>query len=321
MFDHSFDPNTSQEVIFDVIARPIVEDVLKGVNGTVFAYGQTGTGKTYTMGILQTITGANSKDAGVVPRALQQIFNHRVESGLSMEVTMSFIQIYCETIQDLLAPGNFSGENEAVGNLQIREDPGKGFYVKGLTEYKITSYSEAEGLINLGLENRAMAPTLMNTTSSRSHTVLTVKVVFAGTSLKRSGKLLLVDLAGSERIRRTTSSGVRLSEARSINASLSALGNVIAALAVDNKHVPFRDSKLTRLLQDSLGGSASTALIATVGPAPINEAESLSTLMFASRCMHVKSQPVFNEEIDYMDMCAKLQVSAMSGWLERRTGG
>ena len=112
----------------------------------------------------------------------------------------------------------------------------------------------------------------------------------------------------SERIRRTTSSGVRLSEARSINASLSALGNVIAALAVDSKHVPFRDSKLTRILQDSLSGTASTALIATVGPAPVNEAESLSTLMFASRCMHVKSTPVFNEEIDYIGMCAKLQV-------------
>ncbi|GMI36232.1 hypothetical protein TrRE_jg76, partial [Triparma retinervis] len=313
MFDHCFDPSTSQEVVFDVIARPIVDDVLKGMNGTVFAYGQTGTGKTYTMGILQTIKSANSRDAGVVPRALQQIFSHRGEKSLTMEVTMSFIQIYCETIQDLLAPAmDYSGENEAIGNLQIREDPGKGFYVKGLTEYKITSYSEAEGLINLGLENRAMAPTLMNVTSSRSHTVLTVKVVFVGTGVKRSGKLLLVDLAGSERIRRTTSSGVRLSEARSINASLSALGNVIAALAVDNKHVPFRDSKLTRLLQDSLGGSASTALIATVGPAPVNESESLSTLMFASRCMHVKSQPVFNEEIDYMDMCAKLQVQLAS---------
>ena len=179
---------------------------------------------------------------------------------------------------------------------------------QGLCEYKVTTYSEAESLINLGLENRAMAPTLMNTTSSRSHTVLTVKVSSSAASHKRTGKLLLVDLAGSERIRRTTSSGVRLSEARSINASLSALGNVIAALAVDSKHVPFRDSKLTRILQDSLSGSASTALVATVGPAPVNEAESLSTLMFASRCMHVKSTPVFNEEIDYIDMCAKLQV-------------
>ncbi|GMH75444.1 hypothetical protein TL16_g06766 [Triparma laevis f. inornata] len=268
LFDHTFGPQTSQRDVFEGVASPVIEDVLKGGNGTVFAYGQTGTGKTYTMGILQTVEREDEEKKGVVPRALEMIFG-----GGGVDVTMSFMQVYCESIQDLLGEGG------------------------------------AQSLINMGLENRAMAPTLMNITSSRSHTVLTVKVTSENSShYRKAGKLLLVDLAGSERIRRTTSSGVRLSEARSINASLSALGNVIAALAVGSKHVPFRDSKLTRILQDSLSGKASTALVATVGPAPVNEAESLSTLMFASRCMHVKSTPVFNEEIDYADMCAKLQV-------------
>ena len=199
--------------------------------------------------------------------------------------------------------------------------------------------------MNLGLENRAIAPTLMNSTSSRSHTVLTLNIeqrniggdasqnnqdggvleTHAGPGRSSAGKparvgsstgysrivrskLLMVDLAGSERVRRTVSKGTRLSEAKSINTSLSALGNVIAALADPHiGHVPYRDSKLTRLLQDSLGGTASTALIATVGPAAINYGETLSTLLFATRCMAVKTTPVQHEEIDYADLCTRVQ--------------
>lgn len=168
----------------------------------------------------------------------------------------------------------------------------------------------------------------MNVTSSRSHTVLTLnieqRVVGSGSknfSKTLRSKLLMVDLAGSERVRRTVSKGTRLSEAKSINTSLSALGNVIAALAENNvSHVPYRDSKLTRLLQDSLGGTASTALIATVGPAAVNYGETLSTLLFASRCMAVRIAPVQHEEVDYADMCAKLQgqVAAMEAEATRR---
>ena len=199
-----------------------------------------------------------------------------------------------------------------------------------------------EALLNLGLENRAIAPTLMNSTSSRSHTVLTLHVeqrnmgggeyaaadqldTHAGPGRSSVGKaarlgsstgysrivrskLLMVDLAGSERVRRTVSKGTRLSEAKSINTSLSALGNVIAALADPHiGHIPYRDSKLTRLLQESLGGTASTALIATVGPAAINYGETLSTLLFATRCMAVKTTPIQHEEIDYADLCTRLQ--------------
>jgi hypothetical protein len=264
------------------------------------------------MGILEFV---RNEHAGLIPRAIAQIFDYvdNNEGRIDMTISLSFLQLYRETIQDLLtqANGNASSGDE---NLLIREDPVKGFYVDGLQEFVVRSYLEAEALINLGLENRAIAPTMMNSTSSRSHTVLTINIEqrVQGdqqnyTKTLRS-KLLMVDLAGSERVRRTVSKGTRLSEAKSINTSLSALGNVIAALAESNSsHIPYRDSKLTRLLQDSLGGTAATALIATIGPAAINYGETLSTLLFAQRCMAVKVTPIPHEEVDYAEMCAKLQ--------------
>lgn len=263
------------------------------------------------MGILETV---RDEHAGIIPRAISQIFDHvlRHQEDTEIGVTMSFLQLYRETIQDLLAP---AASHCAEENLAIREDPATGFYVEGLQSYMVRSYEEAEALLNLGLENRAIAPTLMNVTSSRSHTVLTINVeqrgagggqvqVPGGSGRKVShvrtvrSKLLLVDLAGSERVRKTVSKGTRLEEAKSINTSLSALGNVIAALAEANvTHVPYRDSKLTKILHDSLGGTASTALIAAIGPAHSNYAETLSTLVFASRCMAVKTTPVQHAEI------------------------
>lgn len=369
-FDYVFGEDATQDFVYDRLARPVVAEVVKGINGTIFAYGQTGTGKTYTMGILEFV---NNEHAGLIPRAIQQIFEH-VESqpkGAQIVVTQSFLQLYRETIQDLLAPAsnNASSNNGGGGgggggsnisgieeSLIIREDPMRGFYVEGLTEYVVRNYRESgkrlphvmhspparsrspsltlapavapktctEALINLGLENRAIAPTLMNSTSSRSHTILTLRLEQrlpadpanpqSVTRTLRS-KLLMVDLAGSERVRRTVSKGARLSEAKSINSSLSALGNVIAALADHSSHIPYRDSKLTRLLQDSLGGNAATSLIATIGPAAINYGETLSTLLFAQRCMAVKIAPVAQEIVDYAELCAKLQlqVSTLEG--------
>jgi hypothetical protein len=318
LYDYSFGSNATQDQVFDRIARPVVNDVLKGFNGTIFAYGQTGTGKTYTMGILEFV---NNEHAGIIPRAISLLFDYvnNQENFSEITISLSFLQLYRETIQDLLAPIN--GTSVGDDNLAIREDPHRGFYVEGLQEFNVHTYSEAEALLNLGLENRAIAPTLMNATSSRSHTVLTLNIEQRNSNSPNSSsvntnkytrtvrsKLLMVDLAGSERVRRTVSKGTRLSEAKSINTSLSALGNVIAALAETNStHVPYRDSKLTRLLQDSLGGTASTALIATVGPAAINYGETLSTLQFATRCMAVKTTPVQHEEIDYAEMCTRLQ--------------
>ena len=273
------------------------------------------------MGILESVS---DEHAGIIPRAMSQIFDVCDASPADINISLSFLQIYRETIQDLLSPA-------VEDNLAIREDPSRGFYVEGLQEFVVRSYEEAEAQVNFGLENRAIAPTLMNATSSRSHTVLTLVIEQRGdgedgrrpslthTRTLRS-KLLLVDLAGSERVRKTISKGARLDEARSINTSLSALGNVIAALADGTGHVPYRDSKLTRILNDSLGGTASTALIATVGPAPVNYAETLSTLQFASRCMAVKSTPVQHEELDYAELCARLQqqLSVMESDMTRR---
>lgn len=237
---------------------------------------------------------------------MSHIFQHILhQKHVESSVSMSFIQIYRENIQDLLSASIVNGQGGAVveENLVIREDPQKGFYVEGLQEYVVRSYEEAEALLNLGLENRAIASTLMNSTSSRSHTVITVIIEQKGhipsasddTSDGRAkvpssyhrvlrSKLLMVDLAGSERVRKTTSKGTRLDEAKSINTSLSALGNVIAALAESNmSHVPYRDSKLTKILHDSLGGTASTSLVATVGPISSHYNETLSTLQFGSR--------------------------------------
>lgn len=288
------------------------------------------------MGILETV---RDEHAGIIPRAISQIFDHVLQNQSLAEitVTMSFLQLYRETIQDLLAPASSPFSGGADDNLAIREDPSTGFYVEGLQSYMVRSYEEAEALLNLGLENRAIAPTLMNATSSRSHTVLTIGIEQRGSAAdgmssldggRRSShvrtvrsKLLLVDLAGSERVRKTISKGTRLEEAKSINTSLSALGNVIAALAEANVgHVPYRDSKLTKILHDSLGGTASTALVAAIGPAQSNYAETLSTLVFASRCMAVKTTPVQHAEIDYPELCAQLQerLSSMEGVATRR---
>lgn len=309
-FDYVFGEDSTQDYVYDQMARPVVSEVLRGFNGTIFAYGQTGTGKTYTMGILEFVS---NEHAGLIPRAILQVFEHvGAQSEADIKISLSFVQLYRETIQDLLVQPNGVDDN-----LIIRENPQMGFYVEGLQNILVQNYREAEALINMGLENRAIAPTLMNSTSSRSHTVLTLQIEQRlstdpsnpqsyGRTLR--SKLLMVDLAGSERVRRTVSKGTRLSEAKSINSSLSALGNVIAALAENNTHVPYRDSKLTRLLQDSLGGNAATALIATIGPAAVNYGETLSTLLFAQRCMAVKIAPVAHEEVDYAELCAKLQL-------------
>jgi len=244
-------------------------------------------------------------------------------------------------------PGAFSAINNApnsghlsaqINGLHVREDPARGFYVEGLSEFHVSSFAQALMLLNCGLENRILGQTRMNATSSRSHTALIVRVEVReplpanGTSnggfVTRRSQLMLCDLAGSERVRRTSSRGARLEEARAINVSLHTLGQVITALSVVSQqhqhhlaggggggappkvHVPWRDSKLTRLLYGNLGGSSNTFLLATIGPSVINTNETLSTLLFASRCMRVSSTPVASlthTQLDYADLAARLQ--------------
>ena len=295
--DAAFGPHASQAELFDGVARDVVDAVLAGVDGTVVAYGQTGAGKSHTLGVLEAPDHVERARDGVVPRALRRLFAARPG-----EVVMSFLEIYDERVRDLLAPPRDAAEVERrrhdeafsakaprpadiVEGLPVRENTRGGFEVEGLRAYAARDLAEALDLVAYGLRRRATAATKLNATSSRSHTIL---VVDAG-----GAALRVVDLAGSERNRVSGSRGVRLREARAINASLAALGNVVAALADGAAHVPFRDSVLTKLLRDALGApGARTALVAALAPGRAAAAESASTLRFASRCARVRLRAV-----------------------------
>ncbi|KAA0151602.1 hypothetical protein FNF29_04526 [Cafeteria roenbergensis] len=286
----------TQDDVYDVVAGPVVDRVLDGFNGAVLAYGQTGTGKSHTMGILSRV---ESESAGLIPRALSHCFGHAARHPDSaFSVSVQFLQVYLEAVYDLLPPAG----DDSLRPLAVRESPGRGFYAPDAGEWTVNGYAEAVAAINDGLERRVLGATRMNATSSRSHTLLmvTVRQARAAGGPATMGRLTLVDLAGSERVARTSSTGARLDEARAINSSLAALGNVIAKLSdvarfrgkASERHVPFRDSKLTKLLSRSLGGNAETCVVATIGPMAVDASETVSTLKFAERCMRVAAAPV-----------------------------
>ncbi|GAB2224197.1 hypothetical protein Droror1_Dr00004948 [Drosera rotundifolia] len=316
-FDEVFTDFASQKRVYEVVAKPVVESVLDGYNGTVMAYGQTGTGKTYTLGQLGD---EDSSDRGIMVRAMEDIF-----ANISPEtdfVSVSYLQIYMETIQDLLDPSN--------DNIPIVEDPKTGdVSVPGATVWEIRDQSGFLELLQLGEAHRFAANTKLNTESSRSHAILMVQVrrsVIGGEAssseddnhnhlgrscdppLVRRGKLVVVDLAGSERVQKSGSEGHTLEEAKSINLSLSALGKCINAVAENSPHVPVRDSKLTRLLKDSFGGSARTSLIVTIGPSPRHRGETTSTILFGQRAMKVENMLKIKEEFDYKSLSRKLEI-------------
>ncbi|OMJ80828.1 hypothetical protein SteCoe_18830 [Stentor coeruleus] len=284
-FDRVFNSNASQEEIFDFVGRPIIQEVLTGYNGTVFAYGQTGSGKTYTM------MGSNVHDfecRGIIPRSTSLIFQSLAQSSTQTEFTIkcSMLEIYKETLKDLL--GN-------SGELKIKQDKRKGIFIEGLTDVYVVCEEEMLELLALGESNRTVASTKMNTASSRSHQLFMVEIMqkFPNDTEKR-GTLNLVDLAGCEKINQTGVTGNKLEEAKKINLSLSALGNVIKALTDKAEHIPYRDSKLTRLLQESLGGNYKTTLIVNCSPHPRNVEDSLNTLKFAQRAKTIKNKAVVN---------------------------
>ncbi|XP_062324638.1 kinesin-like protein KIF3B [Osmerus eperlanus] len=291
-FDAVYDGDSKQSDIYDDTVRPLVESVLQGFNGTIFAYGQTGTGKTYTMQGIVT----DPERRGIVPNSFNHIFTQISRSqNQQYLVRASYLEIYQEEIRDLLRKDNSK-------KLELKENSEHGVYVKDLSSVVTKNVTEIEHVMNIGDQSRSMGFTQMNERSSRSHAifVITVECSEMGTDGEdhiRVGKLNMVDLAGSERQSKTGAKGKRLKEAAKINLSLSALGNVISAL-VDGKstHVPYRDSKLTRLLQDSLGGNTKTVMIATVGPASKNYEESLTTLRYANRAKNIKNKPRINED-------------------------
>ncbi|XP_065270444.1 kinesin-like protein KIF3B [Emys orbicularis] len=291
-FDAVYDWNSKQFELYDETFRPLVDSVLQGFNGTIFAYGQTGTGKTYTM---EGVRGDLEK-RGVIPNSFDHIFTHISRSqNQQYLVRASYLEIYQEEIRDLLS-------KDQSKRLELKERPDTGVYVKDLSSFVTKSVKEIEHVMNVGNQNRSVGATNMNEHSSRSHAIFVITIECSEVGLDgenhiRVGKLNLVDLAGSERQAKTGAQGERLKEATKINLSLSALGNVISAL-VDGKstHIPYRDSKLTRLLQDSLGGNAKTVMVANIGPASYNVEETLTTLRYANRAKNIKNKPRVNED-------------------------
>ncbi|XP_055585559.1 kinesin heavy chain [Uranotaenia lowii] len=290
LFDKVFKPNATQEKVYNEAAKSIVSDVLAGYNGTIFAYGQTSSGKTHTM---EGVIGDPGKQ-GIIPRIVNDIFNHiyAMEMNLEFHIKVSYYEIYMDKIRDLL--------DVSKVNLSVHEDKNRVPYVKGATERFVSSPEDVFEVIEEGKSNRHIAVTNMNEHSSRSHSVflINVKQENLENQKKLSGKLYLVDLAGSEKVSKTGAEGTVLDEAKNINKSLSALGNVISALADGNKtHIPYRDSKLTRILQESLGGNARTTIVICCSPASFNEAETKSTLDFGRRAKTVKNVVCVNEEL------------------------
>ncbi|XP_044741151.1 kinesin-like protein Klp61F [Chrysoperla carnea] len=301
-FDRVFGPKSTQLELYSVVVSPLIQEVLAGYNCTVFAYGQTGTGKTYTMagGSEKTTTNGswqNDPDAGIIPRTLSQLFDELRLLQVEHTVRVSYLELYNEELFDLLSP------IEDSSKIRLYEDNVKkgSVIVHGLEEVIVHNKNEVYKILQKGSEKRQTASTLMNAQSSRSHTVFSITVhtkesTNEGEDLLKTGKLNLVDLAGSENIGRSGAVDKRAREAGNINQSLLTLGRVITALVERAPHVPYRESKLTRLLQDSLGGRTKTSIIATVSPATCNLEETLSTLEYAHRAKNITNRPEINQK-------------------------
>eukprot|EP00003_Mantamonas_plastica_P001305 TRINITY_DN1093_c1_g2_i2.p1 TRINITY_DN1093_c1_g2~~TRINITY_DN1093_c1_g2_i2.p1 ORF type:complete len:570 (-),score=202.76 TRINITY_DN1093_c1_g2_i2:56-1765(-) len=284
-----------QQKVFDDVGRDVLDNAVKGFNCSLFAYGQTGSGKSYSM----VGYGVNK---GIVPITCEELFkivSSNDNPSMEHHVELSMLEIYNEQVRDLLAK-----KPTPKGGLKVRSVPKLGVQVVGLSKVPVSSYDEINSWIENGTENRTVAATKMNATSSRAHTV--VAIMFTQKQIDKFGpgkhevmtsKINLVDLAGSERANSTGATGATLKEGSAINLSLTMLGNVITALAEKSNHpkkkilIPYRDSKLTQILQDALGGDSKTIMIAAVSPASVNYDESLSTLRYADRAKQIKTKP------------------------------
>lgn len=301
VYDRVFGSESTQKEVYDYVAKPIINGVLRGFNGTVFAYGQTSSGKTHTM------EGPDIEDEvqmGVIPRMVWSIFDgiDHAADYIEFVVKVAIVEIYNERIRDLLDPKK--------DNLKIHEDKARGVFIGEVTETYVGSEQEIFDMMKVGKYNRSVAETNLNEHSSRSHLIfmMTIEQKNLHDRSLKVGKLHLVDLAGSEKVAKTGASGERLDEAKNINRSLSALGNVINALT-DRKstHVPYRDSKLSRVLQESLGGNAKTSLIITCSPSYFNEQETISTLRFGQRAKMIKNVVKVNHERSVEELKLLLQ--------------
>ncbi|KAJ3347087.1 Kinesin-like protein kif3a [Kappamyces sp. JEL0680] len=310
-FDYVFGPESGQSTVYDSLISPLISKCLSGYNGCVFAYGQTASGKTYTMGGPAV---SSEKDRGIILRVARQLCSH-VEAngrkdygkpGFDYSITGSYLEIYNEQLKDLLADGK--------EELKIRMDPrsvtGKDVYVQGQVQKPLATETDYINLIATGVSKRKVAETNMNAVSSRSHAILTLNITQreylegGKEGITRKSKIHLIDLAGSERAESTGATGAVLKEGAAINQSLSCLGNVINALTTGQSHIPYRDSKLTHILSDSLGGNSLTVLVACLTPISGAYDETLSTLRFAERVKKIKNKAILNVDANVLKIMA-----------------
>ncbi|KAK1426096.1 hypothetical protein QVD17_14764 [Tagetes erecta] len=298
-FDKVFGPGSKQKDFYDQVVSPIVKEALEGYNWTIFAYGQTGTGKTYTMegegG--KTKNGEFHEDVGVIPRAVEQLFNTLEAQNADYSMKVTYIELYNEEITDLLAP-----DEKSKKPISLMEDGKGAVFMRGLEEELVSSADEIYQILEKGSVRKHTAETLINTQSNRSHSLFTITIQIKestsdGIEITKCGKLNLVDLAGSENILRSGAKEGRARETGEINKSLLTLGRVINALVDHSGHVPYRDSKLTRLLRDSLGGKTKTCIIATVSLSVHSLEETLNTLDYAYRAKSIKNRPEVNHKV------------------------
>jgi len=324
-FDRAFGPNSKQIDVYKSVVAPLIEEVMLGYNCTVFAYGQTGTGKTFTMEgekscAANPISWEDDPLSGIIPRAVAQLFDELRLQGSEFTMRVSFLELYNEELFDLL-----SAETD-TSRLRLYEDTTRkgSVIVQGLEEVPVLNKHEVYRILEKGSAKRQTAATLMNAHSSRSHTLFTITVHVKESSIEgeemiKSGKLYLVDLAGSENIGRSGAVAGRAREAGNINQSLLTLGRVIKSLVEKTPHIPYRESKLTRLLQDSLGGRTKTSIIATISPASTNYEETISTLDYAHRAKSIQNKPEVNQKLtktcllkDYTTEIDKLRKDLMA---------
>lgn len=289
--DRVFNSQTTQKEIYENVAKEVLLDIINGYNGTIFTYGQSGSGKTFTMYGSDIY---DDEEKGIIPRTIDDLFE-KIKSSpedISYQIKFSIIQIYKECVYDLI-----TGEKD----LKIKESPSKGIYVEGLSEFFIDNTDDFLNLLQLSQEQRIVSGTKLNSQSSRSHTIFMLELTSTNKikNVTKKGILNLVDLAGTEKIKKTGAVGETLEEAKKINLSLSALGNVIHSLTSNESYIPYRDSKLTRILQESLGGNFKTTLLVSCSPHSFHIEETISTLKFAQRAKTIKNKVKMNIKLSY----------------------
>ena len=311
-YDKIFTSESQQSQIYENVGKRIVGDVMEGYNGTIFAYGQSGSGKTYTM------YGPDIFDdiyKGIIPRIVEDIFNYveKADDNVDFQFKLSVLEIYKEVMYDLLT--------QQSSDIKIQENPETGIVIEGLSEVYLSSIDEFFEYVDLSQSNRKVAETKLNHNSSRSHCILILEVTqsFKKEKLIKKGTLNLVDLAGSEKVSKTGAVGLTLEEAKKINLSLSTLGNVIHALTHKSEHIPYRDSKLTRLLKESLGGNYKTSLIVTCSPHSYHLDEVISSLLFAKRVKTIKNVVKVNIKYSYEEL--QKMVYLLNAKLKRALNG